>query len=91
MNVNMSCAPDTAVGVYADPLTWSNTELNVTEPVVAAWVILKFAVWPAWILAAVIWVLAPPINLKSKKNQVIKQINESLNMFNRFTKYWLWI
>ena len=27
------------------------------------------------------------INLKSKKNQVIKQINESLNMFNRFTKY----
>jgi len=27
------------------------------------------------------------INLKSKKTQVIKQINESLNMFNRFTKY----
>ena len=27
------------------------------------------------------------IKIKSKKNQVIKQINESLNMFNRFTKY----
>jgi len=27
------------------------------------------------------------IKIKSKKNQVIEQINESLNMFNRFTKY----
>ena len=27
------------------------------------------------------------IKIKSKKNQVIKQINESLNMFDRFKKY----
>jgi hypothetical protein len=27
------------------------------------------------------------INIKSKKNQIIEQINESLNMFDRFKKY----
>ena len=27
------------------------------------------------------------INIKSNKNQIIKQINESLNMFDRFKKY----
>jgi hypothetical protein len=31
--------------------------------------------------------LEESIKIKSKKGQVIKQINESLDMFNRFTKY----